>query len=69
MAINLAGILGAALPPLIAGTLTATYGSWAIGVMLATLAAASLVCTYLLPETNVTALASRPTAQAPSIGV
>jgi metabolite-proton symporter len=58
LAVNLAGILGAALPPLIAGTLLATYGSWAIGLMLATLALASLVCTYLLPETNGTALRS-----------
>ena len=53
---NLAGVIGGALPPLIAGTLRATYGSWAIGLMLATLALASLVCTYLLPETNGTAL-------------
>ncbi|MGB9223922.1 MFS transporter [Mycobacterium sp.] len=60
MAINLAGIIGAALPPLVAGTLVATYGSWAIGVMLAALAVASLVCTYLLPETNGTALAAQP---------
>ena len=46
---NLAGVFGGALPPLIAGTLLATYGSWAIGLMLAILALASLVCTYLLP--------------------
>jgi MFS family permease len=51
LAVNLAGVLGGALPPLIAGTLLATYGSWAIGLMLATLALASLVSTYLLPET------------------
>ena len=56
LAVNLAGVIGGALPPLIAGTLLATYGSWAIGLMLATLALASLVCTYLLPETNGTAL-------------
>jgi MFS family permease len=60
ISVNLAGIVGAALPPLIAGTLVAMYGSWAIGVMLAALAVASLVCTYLLPETNGTALASQP---------
>lgn len=58
LAINLAGVLGGALPPLIAGTLQVTYGSWAIGPMLAVLAAASLVCTYLLPETNGTSLES-----------
>jgi MFS family permease len=67
LAVNLAGVLGGALPPLIAGTLQATYGSWAIGPMLAVLALASLVCTYLLPETHGTALHStRDDAQAPS---
>ena len=50
------GIFGGALPPLVAGTLRATYGSWAISPMLAVLAVASLVCTYLLPETKGTAL-------------
>jgi MFS family permease len=53
---NVAGVIGGALPPLIAGTLAATYGGWAIGLMLATLVVASLVCTYLLPETKGTAL-------------
>jgi metabolite-proton symporter len=57
-AINFAGVFGGALPPLIAGTVQASYGSWAIGPMLAVLAAASLVCTYLLPETKGTALHS-----------
>jgi metabolite-proton symporter len=52
LAVNIAGVAGGALPPLIAGTLQATYGGWAIGLMLATIAALSLVCTYLLPETN-----------------
>lgn len=52
LAVNLAGVIGAAMPPLMAGTLLATYGSWAIGLMLAALVAASIVCTYLLPETN-----------------
>ena len=35
LAVNLAGVMGGALPPLIAGTLQATYGSWSIGAMLA----------------------------------
>jgi metabolite-proton symporter len=56
LAANLAGIAGGAVPPLIAGTLQATYGSWAISLMLATTAAVSLACTYLLPETKGTAL-------------
>jgi hypothetical protein len=60
---NLAGILGAAVPPLIAGTLLATYGRWAIGLMMATLVLASLVSVYLLPETKGTALRSAPAAE------
>src|SRR5271167_3906005 len=58
LAVNLAGVLGGAVPPLIAGTLQATYGSWAIGPMLAVLASAGFVCTYLLPETRETMLHS-----------
>ncbi|MBO0879139.1 MAG: MHS family MFS transporter [Mycobacterium sp.] len=56
LAVNVASVAGGAVPPLIAGTLQATYGSTAIGLMLATIAAASLVCIYLLPETNGTTL-------------
>src|SRR5262249_24480780 len=37
LAVNLAGVVAGALPPLIAGTLLATYGSWAIGLMRALL--------------------------------
>jgi MFS family permease len=58
LAINLAGVFGGALPPLIAGTLQSAYGSWAIGPMLAVLGVASFVCTYLLPETKGTTLQS-----------
>ncbi|MGA7131159.1 MAG: MFS transporter [Mycobacterium sp.] len=58
LAINLAGVFGGALPPLIAGTLQSAYGSWAIGPMLAILGLASFVCTYLLPETKGTTLQS-----------
>jgi MFS family permease len=58
LAVNLAGVLGGALPPLIAGAVQATYGSWAIGPMLALLSLASFVCTYLLPETKETTLHS-----------
>jgi MFS family permease len=57
LATNLAGIFGGALPPLIGGTLLATYGSWSLTLMLATLVSISLVSTYLLPETNRTAFA------------
>jgi metabolite-proton symporter len=59
LAVNLGGIAGGAVPPLIAGTLLAAYGSWAVGLMLASLVGISLVCTYLLPETSATAIGDR----------
>jgi metabolite-proton symporter len=66
LAVNLAGVVGGALPPLLAGTLQATCGSWAIGLMLAIVAAVSLVCTYLLPETKgITLRSIRSTDAAP----
>jgi metabolite-proton symporter len=58
LAVNIAGVAGGSVPPLIAGTLQATFGGWAIGFMLASVSMVSLVCTYLLPETNGTALQS-----------
>jgi sugar transport protein len=58
LAVNIAGIAGGAVPPLLAGTLQATFGGWAIGLLLATFALVSLVCTNLLPETNGTTLRS-----------
>ncbi|MBO0879014.1 MAG: MHS family MFS transporter [Mycobacterium sp.] len=61
LALNLAGVAGGPTP-LIAGTLQATYGSWAIGLMLAAIALVSLVCTLRLPETNGTTLRSIPGA-------
>jgi hypothetical protein len=47
----------------LAGTLLATYGSWAIGLMMATLVMTSFVCVALLPETKGTALGAAPTAE------
>jgi MFS family permease len=58
LTLNVAGIVGGAVPPLIAGALQATSGGWAIGSMLAVFASVSLVCTYLLPETKGIALRS-----------
>lgn len=52
LSINLAGIVGGAVPPMIAGPLMVHYGSGAIGLMMAVLVSASLISTYLLPETN-----------------
>ncbi len=53
---NLAGVLGGAIPPLLAAPLAATFGSVAIGVMLAALGLLSLVCTARLVETRHRAL-------------
>ncbi|MFD0365560.1 MFS transporter [Nocardia sp. GCM10030253] len=49
---NLAGVLGGAIPPLIAAPLASSYGSNAIGIMLAALAALSFFCTKALVETK-----------------
>jgi MFS family permease len=51
LAFNLGGIIGGALPPLVAGALLRSFGGWAIGLMMAILVLISLVCTYMLPET------------------
>ncbi len=49
---NLAGVLGGAIPPLLAPGLAASYGSIAIGVMLSLTGVISLACTYALAETK-----------------
>jgi metabolite-proton symporter len=69
LALNVAGVAGGAVPPLIAEGLRVTYGGWAIGVMLAVFALVSLVCTYLLPETNRTALGSIRDADDASVAI
>jgi metabolite-proton symporter len=56
LAFNLGGIVGGAIPPLISGALLAAFGSWSIGLMMAILVLASLVSTYLLPDTTGAAL-------------
>ncbi|MEJ8281933.1 MFS transporter [Pseudonocardia spirodelae] len=53
---NLAGVLGGAIPPLLAPGLAATHGSIAIGVMLALTAVLSFVCVSALTETRNRAL-------------
>ncbi|MBW0117042.1 MFS transporter [Pseudonocardia abyssalis] len=53
---NLAGVLGGAIPPLLAAGLAASFGSFAIGVMLSLIGVLSLVCVSLLPETRNRAL-------------
>lgn len=49
---NLAGVLGGAIPPLLAAPLTAQFGSISVGVMLALLSVLSLACTKALIETR-----------------
>lgn len=49
---SLGGVLGGALPPIIAVQLQASVGSWAIGSYIAVVAAISLGCVLALPETR-----------------
>ncbi|WP_123028200.1 MFS transporter [Mycolicibacterium stellerae] len=56
LAFNLGGILGGAMPPLVAAALLAEFGGWAIGLMMAVLILISLLSTYALPETKSRAL-------------
>ncbi len=52
LALNLAGLVGGAVPTIVAAPLLATWGVPAIGVMMATVVLVSLVCTVALPETK-----------------
>jgi MFS family permease len=58
LALNIAGLVGGAIPPLIAAPLTATFGAVGIGTLLGVLVVTSLVSTYLLPETMGAALST-----------
>jgi metabolite-proton symporter len=51
LAFNAGGIIGGAVPPMLAEALEASVGSWAVGLMMAILLLVSLGCTVLLPET------------------
>ncbi|WP_280417286.1 MFS transporter [Nocardia carnea] len=53
---NLGGVLGGAVPPLVAAPLAASYGAFAIGIMLAAIGVLSFVCTAILTETRHRAL-------------
>lgn len=52
IALNSAGVVGGAVPPIIAGPLLATHGSWAIGVMMALFVSVSFISAALLHETR-----------------
>ena len=51
LALNLAGLVGGAVPPMVAAPLQAAWGTGAIGAMLAAYVVIALVCTIRLPET------------------
>ncbi|MGZ6780098.1 MAG: MFS transporter [Mycobacterium sp.] len=57
LSLNLAGLVGGAVPTVIAAPLLATWGAPAIGIMMAAVVLVSLVCTLALPETKGIALA------------
>lgn len=56
LAFNLAGIVGGALPPLVAGLLVDDFGGWSVGLMMAAFVAVSALSTRALPETKGTSL-------------
>jgi MFS family permease len=56
VSLNLAGLVGGAVPTIIAAPLLATWGPIAIGVMMAAVLLVSLACTVALPETKGRAL-------------
>jgi MFS family permease len=56
LSLNIAGLVGGAVPTIIAAPILATWGVPAIGIMMTAVVLVSLVCTVLLPETKGTAL-------------
>ena len=59
VSLNLAGLVGGAVPTIIAAPLLAAWGVPAIGAMMAGVGLVSLLCTALLPETKGTVLQSQ----------
>jgi MFS family permease len=56
VALNLAGLVGGAVPTIVAAPLQAAWGVPAVGAMMAAVVLVSLVCTVLLRETKGTAM-------------
>jgi MFS family permease len=56
LSLNLAGLVGGAVPTIVAAPLLAAWGTPAVGAMMAVVVLASLVCTSALPETKGTVL-------------
>jgi MFS family permease len=51
LAYSFAGVIGGAIPPLVAATVIAVWGGLAFGLMLGGLCAVSLICTIVVKET------------------
>ncbi|MCD0453510.1 MHS family MFS transporter [Actinocorallia sp. API 0066] len=49
---NIAGVLGGAVPPIVAAALISAYGSYAFGLLLALLCLVTVGCTFALRETR-----------------
>lgn len=60
---NLGGIIGGAVPPILAAQIVANYSSIWVGVLLAALAAVSLAAVLALPETKNNDMEDRPTVE------
>ena len=56
LSLNLAGLVGGAVPTIIAAPLQSTWGVAAVGAMMAAVVLISLACTAALPETKGVAL-------------
>ena len=56
LSLNLAGLVGGAVPTIVAAPLQATWGVAAVGAMMAVVVVVSLACTVALPETKGAAL-------------
>ncbi|OBB01637.1 MFS transporter [Mycobacteriaceae bacterium 1482268.1] len=57
VSLNLAGLVGGAVPTIVAAPLQSVWGVWAVGAMMTTVVLVSLLCTCMLPETKGAALA------------
>jgi hypothetical protein len=56
LSLNVAGLVGGAVPTIAAAPLQASWGVGSIGLMMAAVVLVSLVCTAQLPETKGAAL-------------
>ena len=61
---NLGGIIGGAIPPILAAQIVASYSSIWVGVLLSALSLVSLVAILALPETKNNDLEDTPVAEA-----